>query len=188
MRGRDHAVVVLGLGFAVAVAVQVAYTPPAHACGCLSPPAVSEGEYAVNQSAEQIIFEVEPGWVTAHVLIKYAGEPASFAWIVPVPEAPELGLSPASAFGLLDSVTEPIIQPKVGAICRIWEWACDSPSGAGFGCGGGGAAGDDGDDGDDGADGFGADAQGGGNPPVTVIAEEVVGDYQTVTFSASEAQ
>ena len=34
-------------------------SPPAKACGCLSPPAVTEGEYAVNQSAEQIIFEVE---------------------------------------------------------------------------------------------------------------------------------
>jgi hypothetical protein len=33
----------------------------------LLPPAVDKGEYAVNQRAEQIIFEVEQGWVTAHV-------------------------------------------------------------------------------------------------------------------------
>ena len=65
------------------------------------------GDYAVNQRAEQIIFEVEPGWVTAHVLIKYAGAPEKFAWIIPVPEVPELGISPVSAFGLLDKLTEP---------------------------------------------------------------------------------
>jgi len=68
---------------------------------------VPVGDYAVNQRAEQIIFEVEPGWVTAHVLIKYAGAPEKFAWIIPVPEVPELGISPVSAFGLLDKLTEP---------------------------------------------------------------------------------
>src|SRR6187399_3088088 len=80
----------------------------AEACGCLSPPAVTAGDYAVNQRAEQIIFEVEPGWVTAHVLIKYAGAPESFAWIVPVPEAPtEMDVSPVTAFGLIDRATAP---------------------------------------------------------------------------------
>src|SRR5689334_11144536 len=90
-------------------ALLVAHAPVARACGCLSPPAVTEGQFAVNQEAEQIIFEVEPGWVTAHVLIKYAGDPGKFAWIVPVPEVPELGISPASAFGILDQQTAPNI-------------------------------------------------------------------------------
>src|SRR5678815_617458 len=108
MRGRDH---VLALA-AAATAVLLVDTPDADACGCLSPPypsAVGESDYAVNQRAEQIIFEVEPGWVTAHVLIKYAGDPKSFAWIIPVPEVPELGISPSSAFGLIDKQTAPLI-------------------------------------------------------------------------------
>src|SRR5687767_4865158 len=63
----------------------------ADACGCVSPPVpdpLGKKDYAVNQLAEQIIFEVEQNWVTAHVLIKYAGDPQQFAWIVPVAEAP----------------------------------------------------------------------------------------------------
>src|SRR5262245_37275560 len=98
MRVRDHAV----LALCSASALLLAEPSVAQACGCLSPPAVTEGSFAVNQSAEQIIFETEPGWVTAHVLIKYAGDPAQFAWIVPVPEVPELGISPVTAFGILD--------------------------------------------------------------------------------------
>ena len=69
----------------------------AEACGCFSPPVpdpVAGDEFAVNQEAEQIIFEVPgDGTVTAHVLIRYQGKPSSFTWIVPVPSVPELALS-----------------------------------------------------------------------------------------------
>jgi uncharacterized protein (TIGR03382 family) len=161
-------------------AVLLTDVPTAAACGCLSPPAVSEGEFAVNQQSEQIIFEVEPGWVTAHVLIKYAGDPASFAWIVPVPEVPELGISPASAFGILDQLTAPIVEVASEDICPVSNWACayhpapscglfgDHDSGGGFGA----------------AD---AGAGTGSTPPVDIIDQQIVGDYQTVTFRANEA-
>lgn len=60
------------------------------ACGCLSPPIPEpDADFAVNQQAEQIVFEVEQGFVTAHVLIKYAGDPEQFGWLVPVPAVPE---------------------------------------------------------------------------------------------------
>ena len=113
MRSRAHE---LALGSVLVIAALVVDTPAAYACGCLSPPAVQEGEYAVNQRAEQIIFEVEPGWVTAHVLIKYAGDPAKFAWIVPVPEVPELAISPLTAFGLLDRATSPLVSVSTQSI------------------------------------------------------------------------
>lgn len=161
-------------------------TPIARACGCLSPPAVSEGEFAVNQEAEQIIFEVEPGWVTAHVLIKYAGDPASFAWIIPVPEVPELGISPVAAFGILDQQTAPDVTVQVDDVCPISQWACayhDHPSCPGLF----GAVDEASDYGYGGADaGFSSDA-GAASPPVTVIDQQVVGDYQTITFRANEA-
>src|SRR5262245_36512331 len=104
----------------------------ADACGCVSPempppvpPVPTKApDYGVNQRAEQIIFEVEAPWVTAHVLIKYAGEPSSFAWIVPVPEAPELAISPSSAFGILDQMTSPLVINQQENICPITEWAC----------------------------------------------------------------
>lgn len=167
----------------VAFAVLVARPHAAEACGCLSPPAVTEGEFAVNQRAEQIIFEVEPGWVTAHVLIKYAGNPASFAWIVPVPEVPELAISPTAAFGLLDKLTAPNLNVSVENLCPTSAWSCryhDQPSCARdvFGANEDGAGGTSLVD---------AGASGDGAPPVTVISEQVVGDYQTVTFRANEA-
>jgi hypothetical protein len=160
------------------MAALVVDTPQAHACGCLSPPAVQEGEYAVNQRAEQIIFEVEPGWVTAHVLIKYAGDPSKFAWIVPVPEVPELAISPLTAFGVLDRATAPSVNVNLENICPISEYTCmhaqDSCHDDDFGAPVADA-------------GASSDAAGPGGP-VDVISEQVVGDYQTVIFRASEAQ
>jgi hypothetical protein len=186
---------VLAVGLAAAALVQLIDTRRAEACGCLSPPAVTAGEFAVSQSSEQIIFETSPGWVTAHVLIRYAGNPSQFAWLVPVPEVPDIDLSPVSAFGLLDQATAPQVYASQQSICPQSEWGCqynypEESNGGCFGAAGGdsaygGAAGGNGGFGDAS---FAADAGlSGGPPPVTVINSQVVGDYQTVTFSASNA-
>ena len=177
-----HRTACLGLAATLMSATMLADIRRAEACGCLSPPAVTVGDYAVNQRAEQIIFEVEPGWVTAHVLIKYAGAPESFAWIVPVPDIPELDVSPVAAFGLIDRATAPIINVVQEDICPVSPWACryhQTPD-----CGGFGLSGEDGAGGVNSVDA----ASGGQPPPVTVIDQQVVGDYQTVTFRADEAQ
>jgi hypothetical protein len=179
----------LVLGLATASLIPLADTP-AHACGCLSPPSVTEGDFAVNQAGEQLIFEVEPGWITAHVLIKYQGDPASFAWLVPVPEVPTLDISPTSAFGLLDQATAPNISVSTDTICPISQYACryentDSGGGASFGCAADSEAKFSAGFGDAGF--AGADAPGASPPPVTVINTQTVGDYQTVTFQASQA-
>ena len=179
-------VAVLGIA---ALALVLVDTHVARACGCLSPPdpTVTPGEYAVNQSGEQIIFEVEPGWVTAHVLIRYAGNPAQFAWLIPVPEVPDLSISPVSAFGLLDQATAPTVSVGTEDLCPQSPWEChyDPPSGGGcgnsdvaFAPSGGAALGDAG---------VGTSSDAGGTSPVTVINTQTVGDYQTVTFSASDA-
>ena len=106
----------LTLSFALATILAVGITAApndAEACGCFSPPVpdpASSDAYAVNQQAEQIVFEqLDENTVRAHVLIRYAGDPASFAWIVPVPEVPELALSPIELFGLVDAQTGPIL-------------------------------------------------------------------------------
>jgi hypothetical protein len=158
----------------------------ADACGCFSPP-VSESDYAVNQSAEQIIFEVEPGWVTAHVLIRYAGDPSQFAWIVPVPEVPELDVSPSSAFGLIDRATSPITGVTTTDLCPKSEWACYIEGVQQGGCTPGPAAPPATTPGYFEDAGTSADAGAAMPPPVDVIAEKTVGDYTTVTFRASEA-
>ncbi len=180
---------VLALILASAAVVNLIEMPVARACGCLSPPlpSVTQSDYTVNQSSEQIIFEVEPGWVTAHVLIRYAGDPAQFGWLVPVPEVPTLALSPVSAFALLDQATAPALQLNTNDLCPQSPWAChyDQPSG-GAGCGGTAANASYGAGVED-AGAFASDAAPGGTPPVTVINQQTIGDYQTVTFTASNA-
>ena len=179
------------LAFAAASTIAAVLAAPhvARACGCLSPPSVTEGDYAINQSGEQLIFEVEPGWVTAHVLIRYSGDPSQFAWIVPVPEVPEMSLSPVSAFGLLDQATAPYVSVTQENLCPQSQYQCHyeySDSGGGCTFGPGGAANSKGGIAFTDA-GFASDAAGAGPPPVTVINTQTVGDYQTVTFQASDA-
>ncbi len=166
---------------AVLAVIALALEEKAEACGCLSPPVpVAEEDYAVNQQAEQIIFEVEEGHVVAHVLIKYGGSPESFAWIVPVPNVPELALSSTEAFGLLDQATRPDVQVSTNNVCPESEYACtyhpypDCPSPPGTA--------------QDAAASFADAGPTPSAPPVEVIERQTIGSYDTVTFAAGDAQ
>lgn len=175
----------------------------AYACGCFTPstPPTPNEPYAVSQQSEQIIFEVNgDGTTTAHVLIRYEGKPESFAWILPAVGVPELGLSPQLLFALVEAATAPSMLSVPESLCPGQEYTCeyascaeprprdtgcDAPetttTGPTFGTtttttvllADAGAAAD-----------FGLST-----PPVNVmvLAEEVVGDYQTIIFSAGDA-
>lgn len=110
-----------------ACATLASFTPDAAACGCTSPPVptVNETSFAVNQQSEQIIFEVEPGFVTAHVLIRYVGDPSQFAWLVPVPAVPELDLSESALFGLLDGASSPLVNAPNVNRCPSDVYTCE---------------------------------------------------------------
>ncbi|MCA9300750.1 MAG: DUF2330 domain-containing protein, partial [Phycisphaerales bacterium] len=81
---------------------------PAQACGgffCNQTP--------VNQEGEHILFAMENGQIEAHVLVNYVGGADDFAWIVPTPSLPEVGVSTATLFTRLEQVVGP----------RFWlEW------------------------------------------------------------------
>lgn len=187
-----HALALSGL-----TACNVFLSQDANACGCLSPPepnpsAISSSEYAVNQQSESIIFEIEEGYVTAHVLIRYEGDPESFAWIVPVPSVPELKISNPVTFGLIEDATTPFANVTTNNLCPVQEWRCEThpapycpemenePGDPNYF-----AAGDG--DGDanlaPGSGGASAEAP----PPVTVYQRVQVGSYDTVTFGAGDA-
>ena len=174
----------------VAVALVVLRPTPCEACGCFSPPeppaGVSAQDYAIAQRSEQIIFEVNgDGTITAHVLIEYEGDPASFAWIVPVPNAPALALSEDFAFRLLDSMTRPADPQEPADICPRPVYQCRQhprlycPGARScFPPGLDAAASDSAVDGSVGPP---------DDPPVDVIDRAVIGMYDTVTFAAGDA-
>lgn len=115
----------------------LATTAPALACGGLFC-AVPSGPLApspIDQNAERILFEVdEPnGTITAHVQIQYAGNPDSFAWIVPVPGVPDVSESSDALFAALDNNTSLQVIPPPSEPC---DFASASTGTNGCGCAG----------------------------------------------------
>jgi hypothetical protein len=67
----------------------------------------------VVQSAERILFTYDPvdsSRLQMHVQIQYAGPPADFSWMLPVPANTDFKLSTERLFTLLDSTYAPIFQ------------------------------------------------------------------------------
>ena len=168
----------------------------AEACGCLSPPVpeFDDSEFAVNQQAEQIIFEVEDdGHVTAHVLIRYAGRPENFAWIVPAPSVPDFEIGSDATFGMLDGLTAPVVSVPQPSLCPDPEFTCeyhDYPNCPMPTRNTANSNGDPNASSNSAPNNFAGapneDGDGGGNP-VEVLKREQVGDYDTVVFTAEEA-
>lgn len=102
----------------VAIAVFLASTQPAWACGgffCTTTP--------VDQNAERIIFTQNgDGTVSAYVQIEYTGSAPDFSWILPLPEAidaesvqvPEDAMT---AFRELEVATDPVIMAPPRPSC-----------------------------------------------------------------------
>ena len=113
----------------------------------------------VDQQAERIIFvQEDEQTITSYVEIMYQGSAEDFAWVVPVPAVPDLGVWNGAAFDALDTATEPFFQPP-------WEcFAFDDADG-------GGAPG--------------ADPRAGGGE-VEVLAREQVGPFDTATIESDD--
>jgi hypothetical protein len=109
----------------------------AWACGglfCSVPQGPTPPE-PVDQSAERIIFDIDEdaGKTTAHVQITYVGDPAAFAWIVPVPGVPDVADSKQSHFEELDAATRLMVTPPPSIPCAQRAFADDSSAECG-GC------------------------------------------------------
>jgi hypothetical protein len=118
----------------MAVGVVCAARPPAaHACGgtfCDRGGAASIPQ-RVDQSGENILFVEADGYIEAHVQIRYQGDPASFAWLVPMSEVPEVSIGSQPLFDSLvaDSV------PVYGVRTTIMGCTGDSTTSEATGCG-----------------------------------------------------
>ncbi|MCA9615124.1 MAG: DUF2330 domain-containing protein [Polyangiales bacterium] len=141
---------------------------PAHACGGF----FCDNSQPVNQAAERIIFTHNgDGTVTSVVQVLYQGPSERFAWVLPVPGRPEVGVSSNLAFSRLQQGTNPSyrINTTVEGQCRE-----DFESDFGSGPRSPGMF----------ADAAVAFADGGSSaPPVTVVDSGSVGPYDYATIA-----
>jgi hypothetical protein len=92
----------------------------------------------VNQAAEEILFVDNPdSTVTVVVRIKYEGPSRNFAWVIPVPGKPTIGVSSNTVFERLDAATAPQywVEVTVEGTCKQEEHP-DAASAAASGRGG----------------------------------------------------
>lgn len=81
---------------------------PTSACGGLFCDGGPRG-MPVDQKGENILFVVDGGKVEAHIQIQYEGDPAKFAWVLPVPTVPEaVEVGSQLLFGNLLAATVPM--------------------------------------------------------------------------------
>ena len=105
--------VVGSMGVCVATLLSAAMSPCAYAFGGFW----SSQSAPVHQAAEQILFVDNPdSTVTAVVRIQYAGPPQKFAWVIPVPGRPAIGVSSNTVFERLDAATAPQYWVEVTAL------------------------------------------------------------------------
>jgi hypothetical protein len=145
------------------VGCSLVHARDAAACGgCFQP-----GENPTVVTDHRMLFSISPDQSTLYDQIRYSGSPSSFGWVLPIAGTVEVGLSADVVFSALDQLTQTRVQappqncPAPPLDCQ----AKNTPSaGAAFG-------------GDAGA------ADGG----VDVLAQAVVGPYETVQLSSTNA-
>lgn len=138
-------------------AAPLCWTEVAHACGgCF----VSQSE-STQVTGHRMALSVSRAQTTLWDQITYDGDPSEFAWVLPIKGQVQIGLSSDLLFEVLESETQVVVSsPTIN---------CPPPNcpndAAGFGA-------------------TGASTGSGGG--VTVIAQEVVGPYETVQLEATD--
>ena len=137
----------------------------AKACGgCFQPPA----QVATDITDERMLLSVSPGQTTLYDQIRYSGDPASFAWVLPIHGTVDVGLSADVLFDSIDALTATTINQPVSD-CPNLPDSCeedtfDGPESAGAASGDAGVAGG-----------------------VTVTKAANVGPYETVQLHATDS-
>lgn len=123
----------------------------------------------VLQTAERVVFEMEGDEVTAYIQLQYQGTDPNFAWVIPVPEVPEVEVGVGSGmFDALEAQTRPIFMGQAAPAAVL----ADSSAGCGMGGSGGEPR---------------IRVRSVPVPDVDVFQEDSVGPYDYVVLSASRA-
>ncbi|WP_437683430.1 DUF2330 domain-containing protein [Sorangium sp. So ce131] len=159
----------LAVSAAAALSAVALYPGHAEACGgCF----VGDQETTVV-SAHRMALAISPTQTVLWDQIQYAGSPSEFAWVLPVKPGARLELSSDAWFEALDAATSTRVLP--------------AQSSCGFGDGDYGGCGCD----DFALGGMSSEADSGGfivPPPVTVVHQETVGPYATVTLRSEDPE
>jgi hypothetical protein len=169
-----------GVALVGVVAVMTA-TLAAHvavACGgCFSPP----GPNLVVQDAERILYvrDAKTKKTTLTVEIRYSGPAETFAWVLPLPKQPKIGVSTGYVFDRLDQATA----PRFTTTRTFRSEGCSFGESSG-GCGDFASSTDSA-----GAAGFPQSSTNGGKDGGVVVLEtSIAGSFETVTFKGDDGQ
>jgi hypothetical protein len=141
-----------------ALAASAGWSRPASACGGCFSVTVSSRPTVVD--AHRMAFAISPQQTVLWDQIRYSGDPAEFAWVLPVRSGARVELSRDEFFAALDASTQPVINYTV---------AGGNPGCMLAGCGSSNSA-----------------AGGGGGTSVQVLSQQVVGPYETVTLRSTD--
>ena len=141
----------------------------ADACGYFAPPSPS---VPVVQAGERIVFDLNDGYVTAHIQVQASGKAESFGWLLPMPSVPELGIGTDELFTAVSRRTQPLyyVNYTYNGNClfdpRRFGGTADSAGSGGDGDG---------------------DGEGNG-PPTVLVSETIIGPYEAAIVRADEKQ
>jgi hypothetical protein len=143
-------------------AASLTTAPDARACGgCFHEPIPTE---TTQVTGHRMIFSISKDETTLWDQISYSGNPSSFAWVLPVKGAVEIGLSSDALFESLAATTEvgviPLLTscagpPLCGDDVRLFEGATTTSTTT-------------------------------GTTSVTVVSQQVVGPYETVVLHSTD--
>ena len=154
---------------ALVMALGVAGERDAYACGgCFHPPEPT-GEHTSVVTDHRMILSVSPQQTTLYDQIRYAGNPSSFAWVLPIAGEATIGLSSDTLFTAIDQITQTtVIAPPMN--CPAAPSFCNSFGG----------------NAEDTAGGSGAPRAADAGAGVDVTKHEVVGPYETVQLHSTD--
>lgn len=129
----------------------------------------------VDQTGENVLFVVDQGYVEAHVQIQYQGSAERFAWVVPMPQVPEVSVGSQLLFNALLVTTTPSY-----GLNTSFDRCGDQCFGTGGTGGAGGAV-------SGGGNGGSGDPGGNGGGP-SVVFTKTVGSFDVTALSGGTAQ
>ena len=99
-------------------AVVLCFSSAAFACGgCFAPPTASGASPGVVQTAERVLFvhDAFQALTKVWVEVRYSGPANDFAWVLPLPAKPKVGIGSSWLFDRLDLATAPRPVTTAGA-------------------------------------------------------------------------